>query len=97
MNSHLFKNAAEIAVADRGVHPDPVDQLLELYCDWRTECSAVRAAYERFSSAPACERELAFRDYSAALDREGSVAGLYEAQVSLVASLAGASDPSTQP
>ena len=97
MNSHRLKNTAEVVVADREVGPDLVDRLLELYCDWRTECSAVRDAYERFLRAPACDRELAFRGYSAALDREGSVAELYGAQVRLVASLAGASDPPTQP
>ena len=87
------------AHATPGTQIDPalVDRLLELYCDWRTECSAVQTAYERFLRAPAAERELAFSGYSAALDREGSAAELYGAQVRLVASLAGAPDPPTQP
>ncbi len=79
------------------VCPDLVDRLLELYCDWRTECTEVPAAYERFSSAPACDRELAFAAYGAALDREQSAAELYAAQVRLVASLAGGSEVAQQP
>lgn len=71
------------------VHPDLVDCLLELYCDWRTECSAVHATYDRFLQAPASTRDAAFEDYSAALDREGSAAERYAAQIRLVALHAG--------
>jgi hypothetical protein len=79
------------------VRPDLVDQLLELYCDWRTECSGVRAAYEHFSEAAASERELAFAAYGAALDREASAADRYETQVDLVASLAAGYHPPARP
>jgi hypothetical protein len=68
------------------VDPDLVDRLLELYCDWRTECVAVRSSYEQFSSAPASERDFAFAAYSAALDREGSAAERYAAQLELIVS-----------
>ena len=66
------------------LHAAQVDHLLELYCAWRTECAAVRAAYERFSTAEPSERGLAFAVYEAALDREESAAQLYAGQISLV-------------
>ena len=69
------------------VDPDLVDRLVELYCDWRTECAAVRASYGRLSGAPASERELAFAAFSAALDREESAAETYAAHLELIASL----------
>jgi hypothetical protein len=71
---------------DTQIHPDLVDRLLELYCDWRTECAEVQAAYSRFSSAPASHRELAFASYTAALDREGLAADIYGAQIRLIQS-----------
>jgi hypothetical protein len=67
--------------------PEYVDHLLELYCEWRTTCWDVRAAYEHFCTAQASDRTLAFAAYNAALDREESVARAYADQVSLVSSL----------
>jgi hypothetical protein len=72
---------------------DIVDELLALYCDWREESAGVQAAYERFSSAPASDRVLAFAAYIAALDREGSAAQAYEAQISEIRS-GGTAEPS---
>jgi hypothetical protein len=69
------------------VDPDLVDRLVELYCDWRTECAAVRASYERLSTASASERELAFAAFTTALDREGSAAEMYAGHLQLIASL----------
>lgn len=66
------------------LHAAQVDHLLELYCEWRNECAAVRTAYERFSTAAPPERALAFAAYEAALDREESAAQLYADQISLV-------------
>lgn len=66
------------------VHPLLVDRLMELYCDWRTECAAVRVAYELFADARDTERALAHAAYDAALDRERSAADAYEAQVRLI-------------
>lgn len=66
---------------DAQVRSDAIDRLLELYCDWREECAGVHAAYERFSSATAGDRALAFAAYTAALDREASASRSYEAQV----------------
>jgi hypothetical protein len=50
------------------IGPGLVDGLIALYCDWREECAQVRGAYERFSSAPASDRVLAFAAYSAAAE-----------------------------
>jgi hypothetical protein len=66
---------------DAQVRPDVIDRLIELYCDWREECAVVHAAYERFSSAAADSRALAFAAYTAALDREAAASRSYEHQV----------------
>lgn len=68
------------------IHPDVVDRMLELYCDWRTECGQVQAAYERFASAERSDRALAFAAYTAALDREGTACDAYEAHIGLITS-----------
>jgi hypothetical protein len=65
---------------DGQVRPDAIDRLIELYCDWREECAGVQAAYERFSSAAADNRALAFAGYTAALDQEASASRSYEDQ-----------------
>ena len=64
-----------------------VDRLIELYCQWRSECWEVRSAYERFTSATADERALSYGVYLAALDREEAAAGVYAEQMTRVASL----------
>jgi hypothetical protein len=61
-----------------------VDEMMELYCDWRTECAEVHAAYRRFSDAEGADRLLAFAAYVAALDREGSASDAYAAQLRLI-------------
>jgi hypothetical protein len=68
------------------IRADLVDRMIELYCDWRTGCWDVRAAYERFLEAPASERAVAFAAYMAALDREESACGAYAAQVQAIQS-----------
>jgi hypothetical protein len=68
-------------------HSDHVDLMIDLYCDWRTDCGEVRAAYERFLDAPACDRTTAFAAYVAALDREQSACESYAEQVRVVESL----------
>lgn len=75
------------------IRPDLVDRMIELYCDWRTDCAEVQAAYERFSSAPASDRAVAFAAYTAALDREESACEAYAAQIRLIMSRC-AADPS---
>jgi hypothetical protein len=68
------------------IRPDLVDRMIELYCDWRTACWDVRAAYDRFLDAGASDRSVAFAAYMAALDREESACGFYAAQVRAVQS-----------
>jgi hypothetical protein len=69
------------------VHPDLVDRMIDLYCDWRTDCAEVRAAYERFLNTSACDRTPAFAAYLAALDREQSACESYAEQVRVIESL----------
>jgi hypothetical protein len=68
------------------IRPELVDRMIELYCDWRTECEVVRAAYERFCTVPASERAIAFAAYAAALDREESACESYAAKIRLIES-----------
>jgi hypothetical protein len=68
------------------IHPDLVDRMIESYCDWRTDCAEVHAAYARFLDAPASDRAPAFAAYIAAVDREQCACEAYAAQVHLVAS-----------
>lgn len=77
------------------IQPELVDRLIELYCDWRTACSEVRAAYELFAAAPAEDRDLAYAVYGAALDREESAASEYSRQLMRVARLAPAFEPAS--
>ena len=72
---------------DDHIHRALVDRLIELYCDWRTECWQVRATYDRACDAPASDSAVAFAAYAAALDREQSACDAYAAQVRLVQSL----------
>jgi hypothetical protein len=64
-----------------------VDRLVELYCEWRTACWDVRAAYGRCCTVRACERSLAYAAYEGALDREELVARAYADHVALMSSL----------
>ena len=66
------------------LRPDLVDLLIDLYCDWRTACAEVWAAYERLNSASASERAVAFAAYTAALDREQSACESYAAHIHMV-------------
>jgi hypothetical protein len=75
-----------VATLSAHVRPDLVDRLIELYCDWRTECAAVQAAYERFLDACRPERADAFAVYLAALDQEQSACQFYAQQVRLIES-----------
>jgi hypothetical protein len=65
---------------------DPVDRLLELYCEWRMTCWDVRTTYGHFCTVSACDRPVAYAAYAAALDREESVARAYADHVSQVSS-----------
>ncbi|HUA50149.1 MAG TPA: hypothetical protein VMA77_33260 [Solirubrobacteraceae bacterium] len=62
---------------DSQIRPDLIDTMMDLYCDWRTECKAVQAAWEWASGAAPCDRTAAFAAYTAALDREESACHAY--------------------
>jgi hypothetical protein len=57
------------------------DALIDLYVDWREECSAVQLAYERWRTAPRVDHGIAFAAYNAALDREERACDLYAALI----------------
>ena len=75
-----------MAVMSTAIRPELVDRMIELYCDWRTACWDVRAAYEQFLDAPSPDRTVAFAVYTAALDREESACESYAAQVRAIQS-----------
>jgi hypothetical protein len=77
------------------IQPELVDRLIELYCDWRTACSEVRAAYELFTAAAPDRRALEYAVYDAALDREESAADEYARQLMRVAHVAPALEPAS--
>jgi hypothetical protein len=68
------------------IGPDLVDRMIELYCDWRTECAEVQAAYDRSLDCSPADRAAAFAAYTAALDREELACASYAAQVRLLES-----------
>ena len=55
--------------------------MMDLYCEWRTECKAVQAAYDRIEDTEPADRAPAFAAYVAALDREESACRAYAAHV----------------
>jgi hypothetical protein len=55
------------------------DALIDLYVEWREECSEVQLAYERWREASRDERAAAFAAYDAALDREERASDIYAA------------------
>ena len=66
------------------VPPALIDRLIELYCDWRSQCWNVRAAYAQFTAATAQDRTVAYAAYRVELDREESAAGVYAQQLERV-------------
>jgi hypothetical protein len=75
-----------------GIRPELIDQMIDLYCDWRTACSEVQVSYRRFSAAPPADRAVAFAAYAAALDREQSACDSYAAQIRVIESRCGHPD-----
>ena len=57
------------------------DALIDLYVEWREECSAVQLAYERWREASKDDSEAAFAAYNAALDREERAGDVYAALI----------------
>lgn len=60
------------------------DALVDLYVEWREECSSVHSAYERWRSALRDDSSGAFAAYNAALDREERAGNAYAALVQRV-------------
>jgi len=54
-----------------------IDAVMDGYVDWREESAAVELAYRRWRQAASRDREPAFDEYLAALDREEQAAGEY--------------------
>ena len=69
------------------IRPDLVDRMIDSYCDWRTGCAEVHAAYDRFCRAAPGDRALAFAAFAAALDREQCACESYAAHVRLLQAL----------
>jgi hypothetical protein len=53
------------------------DALMDGYVTWREQSAAVHSAYQRWERAARHEREIAFDEYIAALDREEWAATAY--------------------
>jgi len=66
---------------DSQIRPDLIDIMMDLYCEWRTECKAVQAAYEEIWRVAPSDRAAAFAAYTAALDREESACQDYAAHI----------------
>ena len=66
----LLMASEEVTAPDSHIRPELIDELMELYVEWREDCNSLRSAYRRWLSGPADDRDLAFAAYRAALDRE---------------------------
>ncbi|HTX31226.1 MAG TPA: hypothetical protein VMD09_07560 [Solirubrobacteraceae bacterium] len=77
--------ATVVETPEPRIRPELVDRMIELYCDWRTECAGVHTTYERFRNASRPVED-AFAGYIAALDREQSACEIYAEQVRLIES-----------
>ena len=76
------------------VRPQLIDELMDVYVEWREACIALRKAYERWSSVRVAERKLAYAAYGAALDFEERASAVYADRVSQAArELPGARQP----
>jgi hypothetical protein len=67
------------------IRPELIDELMEMYVEWREECLGLRTAYQRWLSVPVGERDLAFAAYRAALDREEQASAVYAEHTDRVA------------
>jgi hypothetical protein len=75
-----------LKVSGAEIRPDLIDRMIELYCDWRTACAEVQAAYERFCDVRVSDRSMAFAAYAAAIDREELACESYAEQIRLIQS-----------
>ncbi len=58
-----------------------LDALMDSYLRWRDESRAVAESYRNWRAAPRRDRDVAFGEYLAALDREEHAAGGYRRAV----------------
>jgi hypothetical protein len=86
LDCHEWWSVEDMSSGAVAIRPDLVDLMMDLYCDWRTECAQVQAAYEHFSGASPSDRALAFAGYTAALDQEQAACEAYAEQLSLITS-----------
>lgn len=61
-----------------------IDDLMDMYVEWREASVALKDAYQRWSSVRVAERESAFAEYRAALDREEQTSAFYADRVNRV-------------
>jgi hypothetical protein len=61
-----------------GLRDRLVDAFIESYVEWREGCDDLQRAYQRWVGSAPVDRELAFRAYRAALDREEKAALVHE-------------------
>jgi hypothetical protein len=71
---------------DAQPRPDLIDALMDLYCEWREECTGVHLAYARFCDGSSGERKLTYAAYTAALDQEGAACQRYAEHIAWVLS-----------
>jgi hypothetical protein len=64
--------------------PEIVDAVIDGYVAWREQSAVVTLAYKRWNCAEPADRESAYADYSAALDREEWAAARYQWLISRV-------------
>jgi hypothetical protein len=76
--------SGEVTAVNAQIRPEPLDELTEMYVEWREECSGLTSAYRRWLNAQAADRDLAFAAYRAALDREEQASVTYAKRVALV-------------
>ena len=57
--------------------PEMVDAVIDGYVAWREHANAVAWAYGRWNRSAPAERESAYAEYVAALDREAGAAARY--------------------
>jgi hypothetical protein len=68
------------------IRPDLIDTMMDLYCEWRTECKQVQAAYEWIERVQPSDRATAYAAYTAALDREECACNTYAAHIRMITS-----------
>jgi hypothetical protein len=82
--------SARQTAVDASAVPHPplvhlLDEMINVYVDWREESAAVAASYEKWNRATAADKTLAFSAYVAALDREARAAADYQRVIEQIA------------